>query len=175
MCVQNAFWLERVLTLSDQNVLMTLPTQAGGDRCIDGWLVAPCSRAVRLPTVDWTLLLRVQTLKAVGELERAWTRNCRSKLHMQRYPRRDARPLPGARPIPTQPESSSEEAVALPSSNATLDMMDDALARDLAPKKLSPSPPPEATMPVSSSPTSDFAARTTARTAARLDQVQACV
>lgn len=95
-----------------------------------------------------------------------------------RYPTaRDPRPLPGGLrpPVSSASEvSSSSAGDGTKPKNPTLDMMDEALARDLAPKQ--PSPPLSETVLVpssqSSSPSNDVVARSKVHTAARLEQVR---
>ena len=84
---------------------------------------------------------------------------------------KDPRPLPGAR---SPPKALAPSAATAAPSSAALDRLDDALAKELAPQP--PSLPSSASLPAHPLPTSPSAsevvARTQARTAARLDQLE---
>lgn len=89
-----------------------------------------------------------------------------------RFPVKDTRPLPGARAPPASSRTDGPPPAV--TSNPTLDMMDDALARDLAPRHPADRTPaePDPLQPAVTETAGELAARTAARTAARLDQLE---
>ena len=85
---------------------------------------------------------------------------------------KDPRPLAGGRPPPAGSlTSEAAPSSAPPASASALDQLDEALDKQLAPKAPSPPPPPLPQAPTSPS-ASELVARTAARTAARLDQLE---